>query len=64
MKSALTDRRRSATRRGGVAVMVAVCLTILMAVLALAMDGGRLRDDKRQCKAGAEGAGMAGPLKM
>jgi len=50
---------RQATRRGGVAVIVAVCLTILMAVAALAIDGGNLQDDQRQCQAAADAAALA-----
>ena len=42
-----------ATRPGNLVVIVAVCLTVLMAVVALAMDGGNLLDDQRQCQAAA-----------
>src|SRR5207245_3345883 len=52
-------RLQKPTRRGAVAVMVAVCLTMLMAVLALAIDGGNLLDDQRQCQAGADAAALA-----
>src|SRR5438093_13447874 len=59
MKSA-HRRLQKPTRRGAVAVMVAVCLTMLMAVLAIAIDGGNLLDDQRQCQAVADAAAMAG----
>src|SRR5207249_11475775 len=50
---------RSNSRRGAVAVIVAVCLTIVVAVVAIAMDGGTLLDDQRQVQAGADAAALA-----
>ncbi|HMC64295.1 MAG TPA: pilus assembly protein TadG-related protein [Gemmataceae bacterium] len=52
-------RSKNKARKGAVAVMVAVCLTMLMAVLALAIDGGNLLDDQRQCQAAADAAALA-----
>src|SRR5262245_10620409 len=63
MKSA-HRRLQKPTRRGAVAVMVAVCLTILMAVLALAIDGGNLLDAQRQCQAGADAAALAAACQL
>src|SRR5690348_12550488 len=51
--------RRSRTRRGTVAVLVAVSLTVLVAVTAIALDGGLLLDSRRRAQAGADAAALA-----
>src|SRR5438552_6496661 len=63
MRFAHTSSRK-ATRSGSVAVIVAVCLTILMAAVALAIDGGNLLDDQRQCQAAADAAAMAAACEL
>lgn len=54
---------RSATRRhprrGAVAVLVAVCLTVLLSVVAFGLDGGVLLDEKRHAQATADAAALA-----
>lgn len=52
-----TQARRP--RRGTVAVLVAVCLTLLMSLVALAVDGGMLFTDRRQAQATADAAALA-----
>jgi Flp pilus assembly protein TadG len=47
------------SRRGTVAVMVAVCLTVIMAVLAISLDGGTLLAERRHAQAAADAAAMA-----
>jgi hypothetical protein len=46
-------------RRGTVAVMVAVSLTAILAVLAIALDGGALLADRRHAQAAADAAALA-----
>src|SRR5437016_4820182 len=50
---------RSKSRRGAVAAIVAMCLTIIIAIMAITMDGGTLLSDQRVCQAGADAAAMA-----
>jgi hypothetical protein len=47
-------------RRGAVAVQVAICLTMLMMVLAVTMDGGLLYTEKRHAQTTADAAALAG----
>ncbi len=47
-------------RRGAVAVLVAICLTAMMSVVAIAVDGGLLLGEKRQAQATADAAALAG----
>jgi hypothetical protein len=46
-------------RRGTVTVLVALCLTALIGVLAIAFDGGDLQMEKRHAQATADSAAMA-----
>lgn len=46
-------------RRGQVAVMVAVSLTAILAVLAIALDGGTLLAERRSAQAAADAAALA-----
>src|SRR5437016_2386216 len=50
---------RSSQRRGIAAPAVAVCLIVLLAVLALAVDGGQLMGDRRNVQAAADAAALA-----
>ncbi len=50
---------RDQRRRGAVTVMVALCLTGLIGVLALAFDGGSLQSEKKHAQAVADAAAMA-----
>jgi Flp pilus assembly protein TadG len=47
------------SRRGTVAVLTAVCLVAIMAVLAIALDGGTLLAERRHAQAGADAAAYA-----
>jgi Flp pilus assembly protein TadG len=42
-----------------VAVLVAVCLTVLLSFVAIAVDGGMLLDSRRRVQAAADAAAMA-----
>jgi hypothetical protein len=53
---ALTPRL---SRRGTIAVLTAVCLTVMMAALAIALDGGTLLAERRHAQAGADAAALA-----
>src|SRR5438552_2510865 len=51
--------RRTTARRGSITVLVAICLTLLVAVAAIALDGGVLQNEKRHAQAVADAAAMA-----
>src|SRR5262249_18212732 len=46
-------------RRGTIAVLVAVCLTMMLSVVALSVDGGLLLTDRRHAQTTADAAAMA-----
>ena len=46
-------------RRGNVCVLVAVCLTALMGVVAIAIDGGLVMDNRLRVQAGADASALA-----
>src|SRR5262245_29600192 len=52
-------RSRRSSRRGTVAVIVALILTGLLGVLAIAFDGGNLMAERRHAQATADAAAMA-----
>src|SRR5262245_23516951 len=56
--------RRTSSRKGAVAAQVAFFLAALMAVVALAMDGGTLVMKRRDLQAAADAAAMAGATDM
>jgi hypothetical protein len=51
---------RAARRRGAVSVLVALCLILLMAVVAITVDGGVLLMERRHAQSVADAAAMAG----
>jgi Flp pilus assembly protein TadG len=46
-------------RTGAIVVLVAVCLTVILAFVAIAIDGGGLLEQRRQAQATADAAAMA-----
>ena len=50
---------RPAGRRGSVAVLIAACLTVILAVLAITLDGGSLLAERRHAQATADAAALA-----
>jgi Flp pilus assembly protein TadG len=50
---------RKPSRRGSIVVLVAVCLTALLACAAIALDGGGLFEQRRRAQATADAAAMA-----
>jgi Flp pilus assembly protein TadG len=50
---------RRQTRRGAIVVLVAFCLTVLLAFVAIAIDGGGLLEQRRQAQATADAAALA-----
>src|SRR5688572_924362 len=46
-------------RRGAIAVLVAVCLTVLLTFVAIAIDGGILLEERRHAQATADAAALA-----
>jgi Flp pilus assembly protein TadG len=57
VKHRTTAGRRS--RRGVIVVLVAVCLTVILAFVAIAVDGGGLLEQRRQAQATADAAALA-----
>ncbi len=57
-------RPLSPSRRGAVAVLVAVCLVALFGVIALVLDGCKLQDMKRQAQKAADAAALAGAVDL
>src|SRR5258708_4938857 len=57
----IRNRRR---RRGIITVLVAVSLLAVLAVLALAVDGGRLLDAPRQAKAACDAVARGAAIEM
>ena len=53
-------RHKDKKNRGSVLALVAVCLTVLMGFVALAVDVGRLATAKVQCQNAADAAAIAG----
>ena len=51
--------QRESGRRGAVAVFVAVCVSLLLAIVALALDGGILLSERRHAQAVADAAARA-----
>ena len=47
------------SRRGATVVLVAVCLTVILAFVAIAIDGGGLLEQRRQAQATADAAALA-----
>jgi len=55
---------RDGKRRGAIAVLVAVLMTVLLGILAIAIDGGLLLDNKRRVQAVADAAAVAAAQKL
>jgi hypothetical protein len=53
-------RQLAQERLGMVAVMGAVCLVVMLSMVAIAIDGGLLMDDRRSAQSAADAAAMAG----
>jgi hypothetical protein len=52
-------RLKTEKRRGAVAVLVALCLTAVMGIVAIALDGGMLLDNHRSVQSAADAAALA-----
>src|SRR5712691_12506000 len=57
-------RAPAARRRGTVAILVAVSLTVLLGVLAIGLDGGVLQDDRRRAQGAADAAALAAATEL
>jgi Flp pilus assembly protein TadG len=51
-------------RRGAVAVLVAICLVALLSIVAIALDGGVLMDQRRRAQATADAAALAAAIDL
>src|SRR5262245_29283028 len=51
-------------RRGAIVVFVALLLTLLVGVLAISLDGGLLRDDRRRLQGAADAAALAAATEL
>src|SRR5438128_7657786 len=47
-------------RRGTIAIIMAVCASLLISFLAISVDGGVLQDERRHAQATADAAALAG----
>ncbi len=56
MRKSTTNER---SRRGTVAVIVAVCAVVLLSFVGISVDGGVLFNEKRRAQATADAAAMA-----
>src|SRR5687767_10405792 len=54
-----SSTRRCYRRRGVIVVLVAVCLAVILAFVAIAIDGGGLLEERRQAQATADAAALA-----
>jgi hypothetical protein len=54
----------NARRRGIITALVAVCIVAVLFIAALAVDGGRILDMRRQAKAAAESAARTAAIEM
>src|SRR5258708_37591782 len=52
-------RQRTEKGRGTGALLVAVCITAIMSVVAVVLDGGMLLDKRRRVQASADAAALA-----
>src|SRR5207248_1938772 len=50
---------RQASRRGSVSILVAVSLTLMLGIVAIALDGGMLLSERRHAQAVADAAALA-----
>jgi hypothetical protein len=55
----MRNKSKMICRRGAVAPFVALCLIMLVSMVAIALDGGMLLDRRRSCQAAADAAAMA-----
>jgi hypothetical protein len=55
---------RGPSRKGAVAILVAVMLVVLVGMLALVLDGGLLQDDRRGAQAAADAAALAAATEL
>ena len=53
---------RSNRRQGAVLVLVVICLASMIAIVALAVDGGLLMDQRRRAQAAADAGALAGAV--
>jgi hypothetical protein len=56
--------RHHTVRRGTIAVLVAVCLTLLIGIVAIALEGGLLQDSRRHVQAAADAAALAAAIDL
>lgn len=56
--------RSTMTRRGAVMFKVLVCLSVLIGMLALNLDGGRMMDERRSAQNAADAAALAAGAKL
>src|SRR5262249_27087640 len=57
-------RRPARPRRGTVVAWLAICLPVLVGVLALCVDAGRMLDERRRAQAVADAAALAAAVKL
>src|SRR5437660_2002461 len=58
-QSAICNLQLRRTRRGAVTVWLLVCLVVIIGIVAIGMDGGRMLEKRRQAQATADAAALA-----
>src|SRR5690242_14053911 len=55
---------RPERKRGVIIVLVAICLTALLSIVAIALDGGLLLDQRRRLQSAADAAALAAAVDL
>src|SRR5689334_9782031 len=58
----LSTRLKRSRRPGAVTPWVVLCLFLILGVVALGMDGGRMAEERRRAQATADAAALAGGM--
>src|SRR5688572_8078904 len=60
----MSKKSAKIARRGNVTVVGVVCITMLLGIVAVAMDGGLVQDNKRRIQNAADAAAIAAANKL
>jgi Putative Flp pilus-assembly TadE/G-like len=60
----MTRRQRREIREGAVLPWLLVCLGVILSIVALALDGGRMMQERRRCQDAADAAAIAAATDM
>src|SRR4051812_46865810 len=60
----LAARKQAAGRPGAVVFWVLICLSVLIGVVALSLDGGRMMDERRHAQVAADAAALSAAIEL